>query len=923
MFDFCDTFTKVTGHKPFPWQRRLYERFLQGRIPAACAIPTGLGKTSVIPIWLMALAREPSRVPRRLVYVVNRRTVVDQATREAEKLRDALEGASCLKEALHELCATKCQTPLAISTLRGEHADNREWLADPSRPAIIIGTVDMIGSRLLFSGYRTGSWQMARHAGLLGQDALIVHDEAHLEPVFQKLIEWAAGHQESDGSPSPVKIMTMSATQRSGKSREEITLQRDDLSHSEVEKRFSNVTKRLYLHSCGAGDGELCRNLVDRAWAFHDKNAGIIIYVRKPANARAVGDELRTRLSKEFGANQGAGRVALLTGTIRSYERERVMREPAVQRLLSGLSADRLAASPTTWLVATSAGEVGADFDADHMVCDLSTMDAMIQRFGRVNRRGGEGREAVIHALLDQPEARRDKQGKERELSRIEQARLVTAGLLERLPALTGGDDCRSASPASLGNLVLDYPAEYAAACSPQPQSVLPHEIVLDAWALTSIQEDWPLAHEVHPYLHGLGDQEPDTYVAWRAELDHLPVDADWEPEAAAETVRTILRDYPLRPLELVREKPSRIAALLLAIRRRNPDTWVVRLRHRSVSAQRACDLSDDEKRLARELNYETVILPCSAGGLDDSGMVSTDVKVVASSRDVADFASAGTQGEHAVDRRRVVLQRNDEGRWLWEMVPGEPDQDETDGEPPTMWQAARKRAEQELSMTCGSRVVLSEEDDGPLRMVLLFRKAEQHVSPGSADRLTIDDHTADVRNAARRMAERLKLDPGIRETLELAAVGHDLGKADARWQAAIHNAGVGCPLAKSFDGQAFNADALRGYRHEFGSLRRLVGQLPQDADEDLVLHLVAAHHGRGRPHFESRAMTDPDGLTDGLPACIEPAEMARRMVRLQRRFGHWGLAWLEAIFMAADAAASAGPDAVSAHGSEEEDNES
>jgi len=41
---------------------------------------------------------------------------------------------------------------LAVSTLRGQFADNRQWADSPSQPAIIIGTVDMIGSRLLFSG---------------------------------------------------------------------------------------------------------------------------------------------------------------------------------------------------------------------------------------------------------------------------------------------------------------------------------------------------------------------------------------------------------------------------------------------------------------------------------------------------------------------------------------------------------------------------------------------------------------------------------------------------------------------------------------------------------------------------------------------------------------------------------------------------
>src|SRR4051794_34502766 len=85
--EFRGVFSALTenpnGH--FPWQWALYERFVSGRdnIPSACTLPTGLGKTSVIAIWLIALATPQTRIPRRLVYVVNRRTVVDQSTDEA------------------------------------------------------------------------------------------------------------------------------------------------------------------------------------------------------------------------------------------------------------------------------------------------------------------------------------------------------------------------------------------------------------------------------------------------------------------------------------------------------------------------------------------------------------------------------------------------------------------------------------------------------------------------------------------------------------------------------------------------------------------------------------------------------------------------------------------------------------------------
>jgi CRISPR-associated endonuclease/helicase Cas3 len=64
-----------------------------------------------------------ANVPRRLVYVVNRRTVVDQTTNEAIKLQ-----VNAAKIGINHL---------AISTLRGQFADNQKWSVDPSVPAII------------------------------------------------------------------------------------------------------------------------------------------------------------------------------------------------------------------------------------------------------------------------------------------------------------------------------------------------------------------------------------------------------------------------------------------------------------------------------------------------------------------------------------------------------------------------------------------------------------------------------------------------------------------------------------------------------------------------------------------------------------------------------------------------------------------
>ena len=138
--DFSSTFKALMDYGPLRWQTRLYNRLRTGDTPSACNLPTGLGKTSVIPIWLIALASQviasnSPNLPRRLIYIVNRRTVVDQATVIANRLRNRIlehevvppsfTGAlNQLRTALQQVTALSTDQPIAISTLRGELADN-------------------------------------------------------------------------------------------------------------------------------------------------------------------------------------------------------------------------------------------------------------------------------------------------------------------------------------------------------------------------------------------------------------------------------------------------------------------------------------------------------------------------------------------------------------------------------------------------------------------------------------------------------------------------------------------------------------------------------------------------------------------------------------------------------------------------------
>ena len=125
--EFRKYFHCLTERNPLSWQERLYfEYFAKDHIPEIVDLPTGLGKTMIMAIWLIAWlasfrGKLAGKIPTRLVYVVDRRTVVDQATDLANQLRKNY-------GKLQELCGEAFdERGLAVSTLRGQLADNREW----------------------------------------------------------------------------------------------------------------------------------------------------------------------------------------------------------------------------------------------------------------------------------------------------------------------------------------------------------------------------------------------------------------------------------------------------------------------------------------------------------------------------------------------------------------------------------------------------------------------------------------------------------------------------------------------------------------------------------------------------------------------------------------------------------------------------
>lgn len=873
--NFIDLFTKLTGHPPFPWQQALYEEwFYQGKIPQSCNLPTGLGKTSVIAVWLIARANG-ANVPRRLVYVVNRRTVVDQTTIEVEKYRNA---------------KVPGIPDFAISTLRGQFADNREWSADPSRPAVICGTVDMIGSRLLFSGYGIGFKQKPLHAGFLGQDALLVHDEAHLEPAFQELVMAIEKEQGRCKDFHPLRIMELTATRRGEGEAFELTKEEREIPPDWAERPnqpiryvWQRMKAKKALGFKPANRDSVAKVIGETArskWATSGN--AVLVFVRTIDDVKTVFAALTDKRNGGVEQNQ----VQVLTGTLRGLERDRMAnpREetgcPVFARFLPKPKEDASDderwkvqhLDGTVYLVCTSAGEVGVDISADHMVCDLSTLDSMAQRFGRVNRRGEGAAEIDVVFETDPDPKKKD--------DAFERARWKTKEILERLAACTWSLDRREASPSVLGlvmKALTDH--ERAGAFAPPPTLMPATDILFDSWALTTIRGKLPGRPPVEPYLHGLPTdwQPPETQVAWREEVERITGDllAEYKPS-------DLLDAYPLKPHELLKEPSYRAFKHFEAMAKRLTDqtvpVWLLD-DDGKVEAITLVELADKDSK--ERINGKTVLLPPRAGGLEAGMLNGAAHAPQEGSLDVADDLFIKDSNAKRVRQRKRLLNADPDvdpdTKNMHSVVtisfPGSEDGEEEDGD---VWYW----------------LALGNEGDKSAKKPVLWGV-----------------HVADVEREAKSILDKLTLDPKLRAVVEVAAKYHDHGKRRKKFQLVLGNLKPDVWWAKS--GKKSGA-IPESYRHEFGSLldiREFRKDVELDDDQwELVLHLIATHHGRARPHFPEDEAFDPEG---SLKAAAEIAsEVPRRYARLQRKYGRWGLAYLESLLRAADWAASAKPSA-------------
>jgi len=999
MLDFIVCFKALTGYEPFHWQSKLYERLLRCELPDVCDIPTGLGKTSIISIWLIALSEllyrgESWRLPRRLVYVVDRRTVVDQATTEAGKLIDRITKPDELivdeseQEILRKLAqilkaaasssrreiivegkrrrVTERQTRaasssreeiiVALSRLRGQQADNREWCLDPTRPAIIIGTVDMIGSRLLFTGYGgVGRYYKSLQAGLLGQDTLIVVDEAHLSPTFVKTARDVFYSINQYTSLRRSFLMTLSATtndaadEEGNESRPPLSIFGDDELADDFQDQGKDSYQRLYANKrlswrkfsapvdvtgkagAKAAQERMADAVVKCAAQYFKQNVSVVIYLNTVEAVNQVREKLEDAMQAQEIDDLGK-RILNITGEMRGCERDRLLVNSNV--LINGFKRrkKRETQDGCYFLIATAAAEVGIDFDADHGICDLVALERMIQRFGRINRFGDGA--AKITVVLDEQSLRASEQSSSENrandsvakgnIKPLEQTAYHTYLFLQSHAA---ADDSIDVSPVSLRALEYDRNALTAPPVRP------PLDVArIDDWSLTSLkQKEYPRPLVTY-WLRGvISDDTIQTTFCWRADLNYAVLEADAEAmvEAVPITPRERAEVAIYRAISLVKELAKRESAKK-ELAKASPEKIAVIVddngRFTGLKLSSLKDVKDDELR--RLLMFATVVLPQDVGGLDEDGNPQQKLPKV---------TKADYKLEDAVDDEqwvRLVITKEGEKFYAQKLQSDgslKPN-DVTDLERFSSPKAAADAYGKQIDRQCvfisnkgATQEEIEEDDTGEENTgadtwhkyvaYLLKRDAPEHflrdddnASLNMRRELSITKHNADVERYAKEICQKLNIESSLASAIIIAASRHDTGKERRCWQRAIGNTDFTTnnkgALAKSKH-TWFNVKANAGYRHEFGSLIDAFDddEINAHPHRNLILHLIAAHHGYARPYFPERAF-DLEKLTTQENRQLA-GEVMQRFARLQREYGWWQLAYLEALLKTADGLAS------------------
>jgi CRISPR-associated endonuclease/helicase Cas3 len=941
----------------------LAERLADGKWPKALDLPTAAGKTACIDVAIYALAAQAEKpvgertAPRRMWFVVDRRIVVDEAFERArkiaEKLREAKEGP--LKAIADRLLAISgTERPLAVARLRGGVLRDDGWARLPSQPAVITSTVDQLGSRLLFRGYGHGARPAPIFAGLAAHDSLILLDEAHLSVPFLQTLNAVERYRGEKWAEQPIQtpfaFAMLSATPPADISPADIfpgAEREAALDHPELKKRMT-AAKPAELVAVPARRSTGTDPLVEEAAARAEdfaleqglQRVGVVVNRVKTASeiAAALCEALADR-----------AHVVLLTGRLRPLERDELVGQ--WQPLLR--ANDPAAPDKPVILVATQCIEVGADFSFDALVTEAASLDALRQRFGRLNRMGAAASApAAILIRADEAEEGIDDPVYGPAMSNCWRR------LNELATSQTDNEDAPKVI--DFGVEALDKRLEFVDDLQPYLAPVQDAPLLLPSH-LDLLCQTEPLPHvepDVHLYLHGTGRGAPEVRVVWRADLD--PVDTgSWAetialcPPNSLEALSVPL--YRLRrwlsdsrsSLDTADVEGARTDEEEIEPRGRGKPALVWRGRERELSRV----IPDPDAIRPGDM----VVLPATYG-IEGLGQPASGSGLGKARIDLWERGHKACGKPPALRLNRDVLQPWLVCASLKELVALVHSDDWTEDDLQSAIDAvlddAASLQNEATSAPQWLKDLLRETRHGrreqhPAGGIVLIAPAAKGDSSQEQDLFADDDdllsatgrevrldvHSALVERAVAELASRC-LPVEFHDALKSAAYWHDAGKLDERFQIWLREgdelaALASEPLAKSRHIAASPARRRQlrqasglpdAFRHEMLSfqLAERFAPLPDDeAAQELILQCVAAHHGYGRPFAPVSFDSEPppvQGRHDGAEFDVTETDrrswpaphsiafgQSERFWRLTRRYGWWGLAYLEAIVRLGD----------------------
>lgn len=906
--DFAAYFREVHGHPPFPWQERLTRQVLEtGQWPEVIDLPTGTGKTAVLDTAVFSLAARPDVFPRRVVFVIDRRIIVDQVYERARLMQERIKAAESgvLRRVRDGLGVSGEESPLGVAALRGGIPIDNEWAHRPDLPWVVVSTVDQFGSRLLFRGYGVSPKMRPVHAGLAGNDCLAILDEVHLSRPFAETLE---NVRNLNGGPLPrrFQVVEMSATPAKTEAVPFTLCDADLDSAPELRKRVEAPKSARVVEVPG------------KSKQPHDALPGAVVGIigkeldEEIRSAGVVVNRVRTARAAYRAVRDAGFRAHLITGRMRPLDRQRTL-----DAFSGAVDPDRTGQpEELTVVVATQAIEVGADFSFDALLTECAPVDSLRQRFGRLDRRGDFAARTGAAApawILGVPMALNPKKPD----PIYGDAARVTWEELLRL-AGESPDGLVDAGPRSLRS----FPEGSSA---PHRHAPLLLPTYLDAWTQTNPEP--VAAPAIDWFLHGMEQSpQPDVTLVWRR-------------DRSADTLRLV----PPRPAEFL-PVPIHAARAWLAGQAEEPVGDVDSMGEAASPPPDAATLpfvrwggfedGPQEADLDDIRPGDVLLADPAAGGL------SGGTWDPAASEPVSDL---GDEAQHVYGRKATL--RLDPALTGGLPAPPAPS-GEADAEAP------REDLVRDWLRECGDlpdcpdwmsevaerllrkgfEIAVADGSDtgaGDGYYILTEKAATDAATMDGSDLATsatgagisLREHMDGVGEKAADYARRLGLGADFQEDLRLAGRLHDLGKVDPRFQLGlaggdeVARAMLDEPLAKSLPGRAGGWSYPKGMRHEIASVA-MVGSAPglleKARDPELVLHLIGSHHGHARPLPPVLRDADPQTLrfaVDGFemetgsdlvdtPLALE---MAERFWSLVEKYGYHGLAWLEAILRLAD----------------------